>query len=195
MALLITFNEQQGIKPIADNSEKRFDQIMEETQTNELQDLLGFQLYQDLIQNPTDAKYVDLLDGTTFTYCDQTITMAGLKTVLAHYFYANYTRENPSHDTFSGHRIHQIPESNPINDVAQKKIESRARETAYKFWREVELFLNENRNTYEYWRCDSARKVFKPKIKRLSRPLTTSEVIGRNFSKRHITGDNCGCIE
>ena len=197
MALLITFSEQQEIKPIASNSEDRFAQIMEETQINELQDLLGFQLYQDLTQNPTDSKYVTLLDGTTFTYCNQTIEMQGLKTVLAHYFFANYTRENGLQDTFSGHRIHQFPESNPINDVDKKKIESRARETAYKFWREVELYLNENRTTYEYWRCGPARKVFAPKIKRSSRPIMSTDFKFDTLasSKRHISKDNCGCIE
>lgn len=188
MALLITYNEQQTIKPIASNSQIRFAQIMEETQINELQDLLGFQLYQDLIKNPTDSKYATLLNGVDWTYNDQVIHMSGLKYVLAHYFFANYTRENQYKDTFSGHVSHNIPESNRVNDIEKNRIEKRARETAYKFWREVKLYLDNNGNTYAYWNRSSDSKVFRPKMKRLTQVQTNSYYDNNIFSKRHITG-------
>lgn len=187
MSLLITFSEQQNIKPISPNSEPRFAQIMKETQINELQELLGFQLYQDLIQNPTSTNNNLLLNGAIWEYCGQKIKMHGLKYVLAHYFYSNYSRENKNHDTYSGQMIHQIAEAQHVSIQELNGIKKRARETASKFWQEVKLFLDNNTNSYPYWFCDKKRKgVFKPKISRLSRPVTNSEY-EYMLSKRHTT--------
>lgn len=175
MALLITFSEQQTIKPISANSEVRFAQIMEETQINELQELLGFKLYQDLTQNPTKEIYLDLLNGKVWEYCGQQIKMNGLKYVLAHYFYSNYIEENPLHDTYSGHMIHEIDEARTAPDTKLHKLKKRARETASKFWMEVKLYLDNNSDTYEYWRCSKRHGVFNPKIERLSKTETNTE--------------------
>ena len=53
--LLWTYANQQTIKPIAANfPQTKFEQIMEETQVEDLQKLLGFEFYQDIIQNSGD---------------------------------------------------------------------------------------------------------------------------------------------
>ena len=169
MALLITYNEQQAIKSISTNNEDRFSQIMEETQINELQSLLGWRLYQDLIQNPDSPQNVILLDGKTWTYDDQSIKMHGLKYVLAHYYYSNYASEIKKQDTFSGFVKHDFDESNPVTVNEQHATKKRARETAAKFWNEVKLYLNNNTDTYTYWYCKSDDKIFHPKISRLTK--------------------------
>lgn len=174
MALLITSSECKTIKPFSDNNDSRYSQIMEEVQINELQDLLGFELYQDLINNPTSAQNVILLDGVDWEYNDQTIKMHGLKYVLAHYFYAVYTREIRKQDTFSGLVQHNFDESNQVSENDRRLTESRARETAAKFWNEVKLYLDNNSDTYTYWYCRGKRKVFNPKVRRLTKLHTNN---------------------
>lgn len=175
LQLLITLNEQQAIKPISTNSENRFNQIMLETQANDLQELLGFRLYNDLVRNRTTYKYLRLLNGTDWDYCGQTIHMSGLKYVLAHYFFSNYTRENGVNDTFSGHITHNWNEGERVSDNHRREIEKRAREIAFKYWNEVKLYLDNNSSTYKYWCYSTKGQVFKPKMKRLSRPVTNTE--------------------
>ena len=174
MALLITYNEAQAIKSFSANNEDRFEDIMNEVQINELQELLGFQLYQDLTNNPTSAQNVILLDGVEWSYNDQTIKMNGLKHVLAHYFIANYTEEIKKQDTFSGYVKHDFQESNPTTVNEDHKTIKRARETAAKFWNEVKLYLDYNNNTYTYWNCADSQSFTKPKIRRLTKLHTNS---------------------
>ncbi len=187
MTLLITFNEQQSIKKISANNEDSFADIMEEVQTNELQDLLGFELYQDLINNPTSAKNVILLDGTTWIYNSQSIVMKGLKYVLAHYFIAQYAEEIRKKDTFSGYVKHNFDESNQVNENDRHKTEKRARETAAKFWNEVKLYLDNHNDTYTYWNCTESKTVFHPKIKRLTKLHTNNINTVNTYSKRNCT--------
>lgn len=174
MALLITYSEQQTIKPISENNQSRFAQIMEEVQINELQELLGIELYQDLINNPTSAQNVILLDGTTWTYNSQSIVMKGLKYVLAHYFIAPYVDEIPKQDTFSGYVKHNFDESNQTNENEKHATKKRARETAMKFWREVELYLDNHQDTYTYWKCANSKNFARPKMRRLTRLHTNN---------------------
>jgi|GEM_PF-2384636 len=174
MALLITETETRTIKPFSENNSDRFEEIMEEVQINELQDLLGFELYQDLINNPASPQNAILLNGTIWTYNDQSLKMHGLKYVLAHYFNANYTREIRKQDTFSGLVQHNFDESNQVSENDRRLTESRARETAAKFWNEVRLYLDNNSDTYTYWYCGSGRKVFRPKMRRLTKLHTNN---------------------
>jgi hypothetical protein len=184
MALLITYNEAQAIKKFSSNNEDDYAQIMEEVQINELQELLGFELYQDLINNPTSAQNVILLDGTTWTYGSQSIVMKGLKYVLAHYFIAQYAEEIRKKDTFSGYVKHNFDESNQVTENDRHKTEKRARETAAKFWNEVKLYLDNHNDIYTYWNCSESKTVFHPKMRRLTKLHTNSINLVSTNSKR-----------
>ena len=166
MATLINFATQQLLKPISVNNENKFTQVMTETEVKDLQPLLGESLYQDLIQNASDAKYVTLLGGVEWELSGKTYKMSGLKYVLAYFFFANYYNEGQIADTFSGPVTHRFDESNPIEFKDKMQIISQTREIASRYWEEVKLYIENNLDTYTEWMADG-EKVFSPKIERL----------------------------
>lgn len=97
---LLTYQQQQAIKPISGNREKFFAQQMSEVESIYLPRLLGEYLAQQVIATPLD--YVDLLDGSTFVYCGNNYTHKGLRYCLAYYFYAEYIKQSDVADTFTG---------------------------------------------------------------------------------------------
>ena len=64
---LLTYNQQQAIKPISANNERRYLQLQKDVEDVELPRLLGFKLAQLVQDNPLN--HVDLLDGSAFDYC------------------------------------------------------------------------------------------------------------------------------
>jgi hypothetical protein len=64
MLLLLSFNEQNTIKPISLNNEDRYNQIATEVESLELDKLLGYAFYQAVAANPEN--YTDLLNGCSF---------------------------------------------------------------------------------------------------------------------------------
>lgn len=180
---LITFSQQQTIKPISANNEDRFEQIMLETENTELQDLLGLELYNDVVLNPTTTENARLIAGLSWEYGNATIKMHGLKYVLAYYFYANYIYESDLQDTFSGVKIHRFDESNDADKSRKDKQAKRARENSGKYWTEVKLYLDNNSSDYPLWNCSATRKTYKPKISRLSRPIMNTDFSTFNIDR------------
>ena len=166
MATLINYTTQQAIKPISANNEDRFEQIMLETEVKDLQPLLGVSLYQDLIQNRAEPKYVTLIEGTTWTLNGKPYIMKGLKYVIAYLFYANYVEQVAIADTFSGFVQHTFAESQHVEAVEKRRIASMNREIAARYWEECRLYLGNNIATYTEYMADG-EKVFSPKIQRL----------------------------
>lgn len=159
MAALWTTTEQQTIKKISDNNINRvFDKLSEETQALDLLKLLGFYFYQDLIQNPTENKYTAILNSGTWTSSDgNTYQYKGLKYVLAYFFYARYLDSTGFEDTFSGMKIMNNPESKDLSNGDIKNTIREARQLAFKYWEELEMFLRENTSTYEFYKCDNKK--------------------------------------
>jgi hypothetical protein len=95
MTILWLSSEQQTIRPIsANNIDRKFARLAELTQIKDLKPLLGFDMFQDLIQNSGETANAKLLAGGTYTYNGVTYTFDGLKYVLAHLLFANYIVEN-----------------------------------------------------------------------------------------------------
>ena len=166
MATLINYTTQQAIKPISANNADRFEQIMLETEVKDLQPLLGVSLYQDLIQNRAEPKYVTLIEGTTWTLNGKPYIMKGLKYVIAYLFYANYVEQVAIADTFSGFVQHTFAESQHVEAVEKRRIASMNREIAARYWEECRLYLSNNIATYTEYMA-AGEKVFSPKIQRL----------------------------
>ena len=166
MATIVNYTEQQQVKPISDNNAERFDQIMVVTEVKDLQPLLGMSLYQDLIQDPTAAKYVTLKDGATWILSGKTYKMMGLKYVLAYLFYANYVEQVATVDTFSGMVQHTFAEAQRAESSEIRRIASMNREIAARYWEEVKLYIENNLATYPEYKMDGTA-VFNPKIDRL----------------------------
>jgi hypothetical protein len=102
---LWTFQDQQDIKPIDQHNEHRFDQIQRETQEGSLRNLIGVQMYNEVMND--QAKFATLIDGGEFYDGAYLITFKGLRYVCAYLFYANYVRQSFVTDTFTGFQQYQ----------------------------------------------------------------------------------------
>lgn len=167
MAALITYSEQQSIRAISGNRENDYDQWAIDVQTRDLRKLLGVKLYQDLIQNPTDNKYITLLDGGTYTVDDFEYEQKGLKYVLAYFIFAEVVIDGKLHNTYSGQVYKNIPESQQPQYGALKAKRDSNRDIAFTYWEDIKRFLDDNTDTYEYWECSNRKKVFNPRITKI----------------------------
>lgn len=89
-----------------DGNEKYFDQILQKSQKDFLKDLLGYRMYRDLVLNYDSAVTNDfwyyLINGTTYTYNDESYIYPGVKTALMRHSYYDWQRWNADQLTSSG---------------------------------------------------------------------------------------------
>ena len=153
MALLWTITDQQDINAISNNRIGEFEMIAEEVQVKDLQDLLGYEFYQDIIQNPAEEWNAKLIAGGTFTdTAGETRTYAGLKFVLSYFFYARYIAQSDEKDTFTGMRRQNISDSEPLSTGRIKTRVNENRQIAYSYWKECELFIIKNVSHFEFYK-------------------------------------------
>ncbi len=171
MATLISYEEQQSIKPISENNAHRFGQIMFETEVKDIQPLLGVDLYQAMIQDrekeaaEREERFSDLIGGKIWETGGKVYNMRGLKYVLAYMFYANYMEQSSVADTFSGFVQHNFTESSQIDPIEKKRIVSMNREIAARYWDECKKYITANANIFPEF--GNTERVFSPKIFRL----------------------------
>lgn len=129
---LLTYAQQQAIKPISANNERRYLQLQKDVENVELPRLLGFKLAQLVQDTPLD--YVDLLDGSTFDYCGYQLKHKGLRYCLAYFTYAEYVLHSQFEDTFTGMVRQNRTESEHATGGQLKQIQQisiKAAETAF----------------------------------------------------------------
>ena len=154
--LLWTYADQQTIKPISANFPRgEFEQIMEEVQVEDLQKLLGFDFYQDIIQNPTGTWNAKLLDGGEYEYGGVTYFYEGLKYVLAYFAYARYIKISSKKDTATGFVSKQFEDSRQINIGKELNLHKDFIKIAFKYWEECQKFLSANSSEFPYYYADS----------------------------------------
>ena len=158
MTILWSSAEQTAIRPIsANNLTRKFNALAELTQQKDLRPLVGFDMFQDLIQNPTSTANATLLDGTSYTYNGRTFTFDGLKYVLAHLFFANYITDNVE-DTFTGMVVKSNEDSQPASAGDKKNLQNMARETAMQYWEDCKQYIEANIGNYPYYDCKPPNK-------------------------------------
>ncbi len=157
MTTLWTQNEQQAIRPIsANNLTRKFDRLAELTMIKDLKPLLGYDMFQDLIQNSTTTANAALLAGGTFTYNGVTYTFDGLKYVLANFFFANYIVDNLE-DTFTGFVTKSNEDSQPASQGDKKNLRDLAIETALQYWEDCKRYIEANASDFPKYNCSKPR--------------------------------------
>jgi hypothetical protein len=157
MALLL-HSEQQTIKAISANNAGKFDDLLKETLIKDLKPLLGFDFYQDLIQNPTSTANALLLSGGTYTYNSVTYKFEGLKTVIAYFLFANYVMSNLA-DTFTGFVTKTNEDSQPASSGDKKNLRDMNREIALQHWEDCKHFIIANSSDYTYYECKKNNRL------------------------------------
>ena len=140
--------------------------FISDAQFTDIQPLMGPDFYFDMIQNATDANYVTLLNGGTYTYNGETYTNVGLKAVIAHYTYARYMMFGSQVDTPFG--LVEKTNENSLNvSVAGKKtLYKMNQQMAFGYWENVQYFLDRNIADYPKWGTSCLNK---PKGFRISK--------------------------
>lgn len=168
MSDLITYAQQQAIKPISSNLQYRFEQLSIEVQDRELKKLLGLKMYQDLLKNAAETDYEALIEGSEFTYEGFEYTHKGLRYVLAYLIYASYIMDSRYNDTFAGFTQKNIPESTRSQYGELKALKQTAMEQAMSYFDEVKLFLDYKSSTFAYWgEIQGRRKLSTPVISKV----------------------------
>jgi len=152
---LWTLTEQQTIKPVSGNFPlAKFDQMATETQVEDLQKLLGYDFYQDIIQNPTSTANAALLAGGTYTYNSVTYIFAGLKYVLAYLLFARYIKQSGISDTFGGMVKKNFEDSRELNNGDEKNLHNDFRKIAFKYWDECKCYIYAHSTDFPYYYSD-----------------------------------------
>lgn len=157
MTILWTQNEQQTIRPVsANNIDRKFNRLAEMTMIKDLKPLLGYDMFQDLIQNSSETANAELLNGGTFTYNGVTYTFDGLKYVLANFFFANYIVDNLE-DTFTGFVTKSNEDSQPASAGDKKNLRDLAVETAMQYWEDCKKYIEANASDFPKYNCSKPR--------------------------------------
>ncbi len=172
MALILTLEQQQQIKRISPNQKTGFyDQLASEVEENELRDLVGDPLKQDLQNNPDSANNAKLLNGDKYEdYHGNEIEHKGLRFVLAYYNYANYVNESFVEDTYTGMVRKTRTDSESIGEGTTRRLQVKARQIAEKEWALVKRYLEINSENYPlYYCCHERKKTNLPRFKGMRR--------------------------
>lgn len=90
MDYLITPTEFGTFRDISvKQDEKKINESIGLAQQSDLIEILG-EFYFDVVKNASESTYEDLMNGSTFEYCDKEYVHAGIKAMLADYTYSRF---------------------------------------------------------------------------------------------------------
>lgn len=148
-------------------SDDKLNQFILDAQRFDIEPILGkafyYELYNGLASSPVDAKYTNVVDGTSYTDRNgYTVEFWGLKPVIAYFAIARLRSEAESFITRSGSKTKTRDQS---ERTGYKAIESQAnddRSKAVKYQDDLLVYLDLNRSTYPNW------DLYSPKSERSS---------------------------
>jgi hypothetical protein len=112
-----------------------------------------------MMNNLTATKYVDLLNGKTYTPngSSDPITFAGLKMVLKYYVYARLLVVDGVKSTNSGFVVKTLENSERVSGTQRTQMIAQTRSGAKAYEDEMRCFLNTYSSTYPLWHCTSQK--------------------------------------
>jgi len=166
MATLLSYQQQQSIKPISANNETKYTQLAKEVEESILPDLLGVALLQAIQAAPTNAAYKLILDGDTYTDCNgNTVSHKGLRYCLAYFNFVLYIGSSFVTDTFTGFVQKNRPDSESINEGTIRRIQSDNKKIALAEWSKIKDYLIEKQEPLFYYA--QSKKIYLPKLRGL----------------------------
>lgn len=144
----------------------KLNQIILETQFQDLRPLLGERFFNDILAKveALDPLYDDLLDGNTYTYQGITYTNYGIRCVLSNFIYARYTMFGDIIDNSFGQTMKMnVNESQPLSSSLKKSLYQMNRDLAYNYWLNVRDYIVRNSTDFPLYNdCyTSTNKTFK----------------------------------
>lgn len=115
MTNLITVEEFATFRNISvKKDEEKIEEAISFAQQSDLIKILG-DFYFDVIKNKDVTEWADLMNGSTFTYCDEEFEHAGIKRLLADYSHARYVYTKQINDNPFGFTIKQTQDGTPVD--------------------------------------------------------------------------------
>lgn len=171
---LLTITEQQTFKTIDYNWSNKvrvvggvsnYEQLEQEVEETDLSDLLGIALLQDIQANPSTANNLLLLNGSTFTDCnDNTIAFKGIKYALAYMVHYRYMNSINVQDTASGTVRKDSNESTFALKGEVTENRNFSKKIALREFDLIKQFLNENETDYPLWICSESKNNYTPQM-------------------------------
>jgi hypothetical protein len=145
------------------NNEHLLDQCVMEAMIYDIQPMLGMALFYE-IASQIDADTVTalngkVLNGSTYTYNDETISFQGVKAALCYYSFARYTKRSGVHFTATGVVNKTSDFSEPISDKTRQRLSSDDTALADALKLEVIDYLNRTAASYPLWVCKTKKRT------------------------------------
>ena len=154
---LITLTDARTIRRISANYDtNEFNPFVNEIQIFYLSPLLGVDLYNDLVANPTDAQNVILLDGEDYTYGSRTYTFKGVKKYLSYLFFYKYSVEGQVKYTDSGRQNFEVDFATKSQKGIDAQVINNFIDKAKLIGEETRLFLERNSTDYPLYESGEA---------------------------------------
>jgi hypothetical protein len=165
---ILTYSQQQAIKPISPNKEREYTQIQLDVERLYLSQLLGSSFAYAVITSPED--YDDLLAGAEFKLCGEIVKQQGLRYVMAYYTFAEYVTTSNVNDTFTGMVQFNRQEAIPISRGQLESIRATNISIAEKEWSLIKEYLCVNSSVYPLWQGQKSQP-FTPKMKTIRKTV------------------------
>ncbi len=165
MALILSWAQQIAIKKMSANNQQKYAALAGEVEENELRDLLGVALLQDLQTNPSSIYNLKLLNGDTFVNVyGQSINHKGLRYVIAYLNYSKYIGESWVNDTFTGMVSKRREESELLSEGSIRRLQVQARKQGLVEWEIIKDYLNCSSTNFPLWLCAFSKLPYTPKF-------------------------------
>jgi hypothetical protein len=137
-----------------------FNQILLDSQENDLRPLLGNELYNDLINDIDNdgnfTKYSDLMDGCKYTFKSNNYHQLGLRIIISKFVFARILKD-PSAASEYGYINPTNDWSNPSPDKIILRNIQDAESSAVSYWEMTKLCLMRNIKDYPLFRVQSSQ--------------------------------------
>lgn len=125
-----------------------------EVQRTDMRSLLGNCFFGEVLKNRNDAKYQELLDGSTYTVDGEELTHFGLRAVMVHYTFAAYMYRGGIVDTPYSAVQKMSEDSIPVPIQELRNFKDEHRHIGYQYWKQIEHFLcAKHKEDSTYWGC------------------------------------------
>lgn len=155
MPNLITIQDIQEVRPLAQLDPKRVDPYITEAQENDLRPILGNALFYDFITNYTDSKYRTLLNGSTYTKDGYSIFFPGVKPMLCYFALARITQNNTINLTSYGAVQKTVQGSEAVDARILGALVTELKDVANSYQTRVVEFLENDQTTYPLFNVSS----------------------------------------
>jgi hypothetical protein len=169
--MLITDIDLKKIIQVSEHTEEdKINTAIKEAERFDLKDLLGEELFWDLINNTTQQKYIDLLDGKSYTNKEgNTVQFEGVKIVISYFASARLLKLNNNLEVTRYGTMVKLAKN--LSQVPDPKMTSKTiadlQSIANEYFKEIEKFLDLNKEIYPLWKVscsggENKKKTFNP---------------------------------